>query len=226
MSEQLPLFRPRADLSFDNFYVSPSNATVVGALEQWLQQSNGDIFYLHGAPGSGRSHLLQAACRDRNAFYLPLADLREHDPAAIFDDLESAELVCLDDIDVALDSMSWCEALFHFFNRIIAARGKLLVSALQSAANIPCRLQDLQSRLSLGGSFRLHTADDEDLAPALRLRAHERGIDLSDDVVAYILSRHPRDFGALLLFLADLDRYSLCEQRRITVPFVRRLLDA
>jgi DnaA-homolog protein len=226
MSEQLPLFRPRADLSFDNFYVSPSNETVVRALQQWLQQSEGGVFYLHGTEGSGRSHLLQAACRDRNAFYLPLNELREHDPAAIFDGLEGVDLVCLDDIDVALDSMSWCEALFHLFNRVIAAHGKLLVSALQSAANIPCRLQDLQSRLSLGGSFRLHTVDDEDLAPALRLRAGERGIDLSDEVVAYILSRHPRDFGALLLLLTEIDRHSLREQRRITIPFVRRFLGA
>jgi len=226
MSEQLPLFRPRTDLSFDNFYVSPSNETVVRALRQWLQQSDGGVFYLHGAEGSGRSHLLQAACRDRNAFYLPLGELRDHEPDAIFADLEHADLVCLDDIDVALGSISWCEALFHLFNRIIAARGKLLVSALQSAANIPCRLQDLQSRLSLGGSFRLQTANDEDLAPALQLRAHERGIELSNDVIAYILSRYPRDFAALLSLLTELDRHSLREQRRITVPFVRRFLGA
>lgn len=224
VSEQLLLFRPRADLSFDNFFVTANNETIVSALQQWLCESQGGIFYLHGPSGSGRSHLLQAACRDQSAVYLPLQELHEHEPAQVLDGLEIAQLICLDDIDAVLSSDAWCEQIFYLFNRIAAAKHKLLVSAKQAAANIVCPLPDLRSRLSLGGGFRVAPLDDESIGPALRLRAHERGVDLGDDVVTYLLTRYSRSFDALLTLLNELDRHSMAEQKRITIPFVRKFL--
>jgi len=225
MSEQLPLFRPRADLSFDNFFIAANNDTVIHALREWLSEADGGIFYLHGAIGSGRSHLLQAACRQRNAFYLPLHELREHEAAHVLDGLEAAELICLDDIETVLSSTPWCEQIFYLFNRIVSRRHKLLVSATQAAANIICELPDLRSRLSLGGSFRIYALDDESIGPALKMRARERGIELTDDVISFLLARYARNFDALLLLLNELDRHSLAEQKRITIPFARRFLE-
>lgn len=226
MSEQLLLFRPRMDLSFDNFFIAAHNETVVCALRQWLNESEGGIFYLHGPGGSGRSHMLQAACRDRSAVYLPLQELHEHEPAQVLEGLEIAELICLDDIDAVLFSDDWCEQIFYLFNRVVAAKHRLLVSAKQPAATVVCRLPDLRSRLSLGGSFRVAPLTDESIGAALQLRAHKQGIDLAEDVVTYLLTRYSRSFDALLALLNELDRRSLAEQKRITIPFVRKYLDS
>ncbi len=86
---------------------------------------------------------------------------------------------------------------------------------------MPCVLPDLQSRLSWGGVFRLHPLDDAGTAQALKIRAHERGFDLADEVVAYILSRWRARYadaaGAALLH-SRLDLYSLAEHKRSYNP--------
>ncbi len=135
MHEQLPLFRPRTDASFANFVATEVNAASLHALQQWLQQAAGGVFYLFGVDGVGRSHLLQAACRDAVAIYLPLTELQNANPEEVCEELEQADIVCLDDIDVVLTERAWCEQLFHLFNRLQAADKKLLVSARARAAS-------------------------------------------------------------------------------------------
>lgn len=224
--EQLALrLRPRGGASFANFVVAAGNAATVHAVQDWLQSAEPGVFFLFGAPGSGRSHLLQAACAGRSAMYVPLAELHDAVPEALFDGFEAAELVCLDDIDTVLRDARWCEQLFHLFNRLMAARRQLLVTAGCAAAALSCALPDLQSRLGSGGSFRLLPLDDADRRRALRILADERGFALADDVLDYLFTRFSRDLGALIALLERLDKYSLAEQRRITIPFVRRLLD-
>lgn len=225
--EQLALrLRPRGAATFANFVVAQANAATLHALHSWLQGVEPGVFFLFGAKGSGRSHLLQAACASIPAMYVPLTELRAEDPAILFEGFEAAELVCLDDIDSVLQDNAWCEQLFHLFNRLTAARRKLLISADRAAAALPCALPDLHSRLSWGGSFRLQVLDDDDRRAALRILANERGFALADDVLTYLFSRFSRDLDALIALLERLDKQSLAEQKRITIPFVRRLIES
>jgi DnaA-homolog protein len=226
--EQLALrLRARSGASFTNFVAAEANAATVHALQAWLQTPEPGVFYLFGAEGSGRSHLLHAACGAvATSIYVPLNELHGEDPRVLFEGVESVALVCLDDIERVLADRHWCEQLFHLFNRLIDARCKLLVAATQAAAALPCALPDLRSRLAWGGSFRVQPLDDDGRRSALRLLARERGFDLSDEVLAYLFARLPRDFNALLQLLDQLDQHSLAQQKRITVPFVRQLLDA
>lgn len=242
-SEQLLLsLRPRPTINFDTFVVDAVNATTLHALREWLRQPQAGVFFLAGAAGSGRSHLLQAACTEVDgAMYLPLLELKTLDPAALFDGLERAPLLCLDDIDVVTSEQAWCEALFHCFNRHIgtvfgtalgtthdstpaAAAGKWLVSAQVPAAQLQCVLPDLGSRLSWGGSFRLAALDDAGRQRMLQLHARERGMEISDELAVYILQRSSRETPALLELLGRIDRESLRSKQRINIHLVRRLL--
>ncbi|MDR3415987.1 MAG: DnaA/Hda family protein, partial [Nevskia sp.] len=64
--------------AFDNFHAGP-NAAAVAALRELAEADGGRAsILLHGASGSGRTHLLQAVARaaarlGRRAAYLPLA---------------------------------------------------------------------------------------------------------------------------------------------------------
>jgi DnaA-homolog protein len=224
--EQLALrLRGRSGASFANFVAVEANAATLHALQSWLRGPEFGIFFLFGAPGSGRSHLLQAACGELPAIYAPLAELHTQDPAILFEDFERMELICLDDIELVLADLHWCEQLFHLFNRLADKRRKLLISATQAAASVTCALPDLQSRLAWGGSFRLATLDDEGRQRALRLLASERGFALSDEVLTYLFAHYSRELGALVSLLDEIDKQSLARQKRITVPFVRQLLE-
>jgi DnaA family protein len=59
----------------------------------------------------------------------------------------------------------------------------------------------------------------------LRERAAGRGIELDDAVVDWLFTREKRDIASLLGVLDRIDAASLAAQRRVTVPFLRKLLD-
>ena len=61
-------------------------------------------------------------------------------------------------------------------------------------------------------------------ATALQARAATLGIELNEDVLQYLQRRLPRDLGALCDALDQLDGAALAQQRRLTVPFVRSVL--
>lgn len=224
LQEQLLLFRSRSDASFANFFVSAANAPIIHALREWLQFGTG-AFYLYGASHSGKSHLLQAAAHANNFLYLPLAELQQHNPSDVLEGLDNFSGICFDDLHCVVADPAWCEQLFHLFNRMQSSAAKWLASAACASAQLSCALPDLQSRLRASGDFRLHALTDDECAHALQLRAGERGIALSEEVVAYILARKSRAFSALLSVLDQLDTQSLIEKKPITIPFVRRVLE-
>lgn len=228
---QLPLgVKLRDEATFDNYFAGP-NAAVVAAVEALAdpQRTQPDTcIYLWGALGSGRSHLLQAACHrmaevDGLAMYLPLDQVTEHGPA-LLDGMEQFDLLCLDQLDVLAGRADWEEALFHLYNRLRERDGRLLLAASAAPRALPFGLPDLASRLGWGLVFQLQPLDDEDKQNMLKLRAELRGLQLPDEVARYILSRGARGMVELFAALEQLDQASLQAQHRLTIPFVKRVM--
>ncbi|CAM3302616.1 DnaA regulatory inactivator Hda [Halomonas lysinitropha] len=225
---QLPLgVGLRDDATFGNFYPGP-NATLVDRLVHQLDDGGEPFLYVWGASGTGRSHLLQAACheasdRDCRALYLPLSELG-HFPPLMLEEIERLDLVAIDDLDQVAGRKRWEEALFHAFNRLRDAGKRLLIAAAAPPRQLPIKLPDLASRLTWGMTFQLQGPDDAGRLAALQLRARGRGMQLPDEVARYILHRGPRRLDALFDILAVLDRASLSAQRKLTIPFVKQAL--
>lgn len=213
----------RDGITFDNFLVGAN-----GALLQQLREGSEPFLYLWGGAGSGRSHLLQALChladeRGESAAYLAMTEYQGLD-VAVLDGLEQYAVVAIDDIDVVAGEGRWEEALFHLYNRVRDGGGRLVVAAAAPATAAGFRLPDLISRLGWGPVYQLQPLDDDGKAAALQLRARRRGMELADDVAAYLLKHAARDLPALFALLDELDRASLSAKRRLTIPFVRELL--
>ncbi|MDI5891413.1 DnaA regulatory inactivator Hda [Halomonas rhizosphaerae] len=225
---QLPLgVGLRDDATFANFYPGP-NATLVDRLVHQLDDGGEPFLYVWGASGTGRSHLLQAAChaasdRDCRALYLPLTELG-HFPPLMLEEIERLDLVAIDDLDRVMGRKRWEEALFHAFNRLRDAGKRLVIAAEAPPRQLPVKLPDLASRLTWGMTFHLQGLDDAGRLAALQLRARGRGMQLPDEVASYILHRGPRRLDALFETLAALDRASLSAQRKLTIPFVKQAL--
>ena len=100
----------------------------------------------------------------------------------------------------------------------------MLFSANANPAELSVKLPDLASRLAWGLSFQVPLMGDNEKQQALTLRAKARGIELSDEVAQFILHRAPRHIGELFEILDRLDRASLAEQRKLTIPFVKQVL--
>jgi len=58
------------------------------------------------------------------------------------------------------------------------------------------------------------------------LRSRWRGLELPDEVGQFLLRRTSRSSAALFSLLDRLDQAALTAQRRLTVPFVKSVLDS
>jgi DnaA family protein len=233
MTGQLALnLRLRDGSSFENFWPVRNREAVArlqAALAELVRGAGRaePAFFLWGEAGTGRTHLLEAACRTLGAqgltaAYVPLTEHARLSPG-LLEDRETEALICLDDLDAVAGDPAWEGALFALIERQRSAGGMLLAAARHAPARLGWRLADLASRLSWGPVYQLLALTDEDKLAAVRLRAERRGLDLPEDVARYVLSRHPRDLHSLFALLERLDQVSLAEQRRLTIPFLRSL---
>jgi DnaA family protein len=219
----------RDDATFANFYIAEGNEQAVHALREFGAGDGEGNLVLWGSRGAGLTHLLQACCHQAfekkiNVQYLPLRDLVGYAPEDVCEGLDKMSLVCLDDIDQICGNRQWELALFHLFNRLRDAGHRLLVASHTSPPSLPLLLPDLKSRLLGGVVYHLRALNDSEKALALQLRAKGRGMEMSDEVARFILSRGPRDTNDLFHLLDHLDDASLQLQRKLTIPFVKEVL--
>lgn len=213
----------REGINFDNFLSSGNEAVL-----HQLKEGDEPFVYLWGSMGSGRSHLLQALCHQsdqagNSVVYFSLLDYQALDVAMV-EGMEHYALVAIDDIDTIAGDPAWEEALFHLYNRVRDAGSRMVAAASAPPSAAGFHLPDLISRLSWGPVYQLQGLDDNGKAAALQLRSRRRGMELSDEVAAYLLKHASRDMTSLFALLDDLDRASLRAKRRLTIPFVRELL--
>ena len=216
----------RDDATLENYLPPPGVEPLVSALQGQLAPEGEPIIFLHGPSGSGKSHLLQAACHlaGGTALYLPLAELAAYPPQEVLQGVETLGLVCPDDVGIVLGRDDWEMALFDLCNRARQWGCRLLLSAEGAPRTLAVKLPDLASRLGWGIVYQLPRVDDDSRAAILRFRAARRGLTLSADVAAYIVHRAPRSTDRLLEVLEELDRVSLAEQRALSIPFVTQTL--
>jgi DnaA family protein len=228
VSPQLPLalkFPP--DQRFAGFVGQPELRALV---EVVAQARSDECLYLAGAAGSGKTHLLLAACAEaqqcgQRARYLPLASMAGRLAEALDGGID-ASLACLDGLEAIAGIGDDEIALFHFHNRARAAGIRLVYAATAMPIALSLGLPDLASRLSQCTRLALEPLSDEGRREVLRQRAVRRGLELDEAVLDYLFRRMGRDLATLTVLIDRLDRASLAAQRRVTVPFLRGVLDA
>jgi DnaA family protein len=196
--QQLPLgISQPAEPAFDNFVAGPNAEALTRVRELASGTLDERIVYLWGEPGSGRSHLLRAAARANPSL-------------VVADDVEGLEA-------------SAQQALFVAINEARDGGPAVLAAGGKPPAQLALRA-DLSTRLAWGLVYQLVPLGDEDKARHLKSLAEERGLQLSDDIVGYLLTRLPRDMASLRSVMEVLDRYSLMRKRPLTLPLVREAL--
>lgn len=226
---QLPLaLRAPPDQRLSRYVGAP--AGLLEGLRALAVGSAAAGLYLHGAHATGKTHLLLATCAEAeaagvHAAYLTLRGLRGRVRAAV-DGLERAGLVAVDDVDAIAGSRDDEVALFDLHNRLHDAGRGVLYAADAAPDALSLALPDLRSRLAQCARWALPVLDDAGRAELLRQRAAARGLDFDEAALEWLLRRCSRDLGSLTAIFERLDRASLAAQRRLTVPFLRQVLEA
>lgn len=207
--------------AFDTFFPGPNEDIVVALREMAGNRSPIPAAWLYGAASAGKTHLLRStvAAAGAGAAYSATAI----EPAQLVT-LVDVPLLALDDVDTALDDEVRALALL----RLIDQRRQRLLPLLLAGSVAPARLDavspDLRSRLEAMALLGLKPLRESDRRELLRLHAQQRGLDLTDDVVAWLIGRLRRDAGTLIAALDLIDRAALSAKRRATLPFVQQVL--
>lgn len=226
---QLPLaLRFPPDQRMATFVDAPEGA--IAQLEALAREGGADWVYVSGAAGTGKTHLLIAACalaqaQGRRPAYLSLATVAGRVREALHA-FEGMDLVALDDVDAVAGRREDEVALFDFHNRARAAGGAVVYAALARPDAAALSLPDLRSRLGQCSGVVLSPLDDAGRREVLRQRAQRRGLAFDDAALDWLLRRVGRDLGSLTQLFDRLDRAALAAQRRLTVPFLRQVLDS
>jgi DnaA-homolog protein len=215
------------DATFANFYAG-NNQQLITELKKSTSGNGERVIYFCGTGGEGCTHLLQACCHEANQYhfrsvYLPLANISDFSPA-ILEGLETLDLICIDDIHKIAGRPVWEEAFFHAYNRIHDAGKRLIVTANVMPKALGVALPDVVSRLTWGMVFPLQPLSDLEKLRVLIMRAERRGMTLSEEVGKFILNHCPRHMSTLFAALDALDKVSLAAQRKLTIPFVKTVL--
>lgn len=223
-------FNLKDEFTFDNFYPG-KHPEILVELQKMARGERGEgehTIFLCAMRGQGLSHLLQASCRaahqhQKRSVYLPLNDLISLSPA-LLQGLENLSLICIDDVHLAAGIIHWEEAIFHLYNRVQEQGGRLLFAAHDLPKALHFKLPDLVSRFTWGILYQLHALSDDEKIHVLIKRAIHRGIVLSEEAAKYLLHHRSRHMGALFDVLDILDKASLAAKRRLTIPFIKEIL--
>lgn len=225
---QLPLqFEYHADQIFATFF-SGRNQEIVTHLKACVDNIGERFVLIWGAKGQGKSHLLLACCQrafehSSQAFYLSLHPKKPS--PKILNDLEKMSLVCIDDIDKLVGDEHWELALFNFFNRMCVHNKSLIIASKYPPAQLPIQLPDLKTRLGGGLTMSLRKLNEPEMIVALQLKAKNMGFEFTDKVGYFLLTHYSRDVAVLWNLLPLLDQATLATQRKITIPFLKQLLN-
>ena len=229
MTLQLPLDLSLSQGRYFKNYFAGRNDALVQQFTEAIEQGNEQFMYLCGNPGVGKTHLLLAACHyvgqlARPVSYICLQQHKEYGPE-LLEDMQAVDLLCIDNVHAVAGDERWERALFNLYNVLRDSGVPLIVGAKFVPNASSFKLQDLVSRFNWGLTIKLQELADEDKIKALQLRANDKGIELAVDVAQYMLRRCPRDMHALFELLDRLDYQSLASQRKLTVPFVKSVIE-
>ena len=215
--------------TFDTFYAG-TDPTLISVLKNVaagvLEEPQ---IFLWGVPNTGKTHVLQAMCHiagasNKRAMYLPMQELLEQGTRSI-QNLQDMQLICVDDVHVIINNAEWETALFNFINEHRANETTLIISSQYAPTENLFTLADLNSRTVWGPVYKLTPVDEDKLDDALAFHANVRGLELSIDVRKYLLTRYQRDVSSLVAMIEALDKASLEQQRKVTIPFLKKTLN-
>jgi DnaA family protein len=213
--------------SFDNF-LSEQSEFYTSSLKASINQVGESLIGVWGGRDSGKTHLINATAyyarqqASRFEFYDGY-QLMACDPAQ-FDDFANCETLLIDNLDAICGHRLWEQKFYQLINACKRGEMTLLFTVSVNPQFLDCTLADFKSRLSWGLLMQLPLVVDTDIGPVLKFRAGLLGIELSKEVITYLLTHYSRHLSAQMEILRLLDKMSLSAKKRVTVPFIKQAL--
>lgn len=227
---------------FENFVVGKANEVAFNAA-QTLASAEKVAFnplFLHGGTGRGKTHLLHAIGHEfhrrhprAKIVYMSaekftvefLAALRANDTFRFKQQLRSADLLMIDDVQFIAGKESTQEEFFHTMNEIISAGRRFVISSDRAPQDLDGVEPRILSRLSWGLVADINAADLE-----LRLNIIAKKLEalpdvhVPDEVINFLAKRINSNVRELEGALNRIAAYATMQNRPIDLDFVSEVL--
>jgi len=227
---------------FDSFVVGKANEVAFNAALS-LATAEKVVFnplFLHGGTGRGKTHLLHAIGQEfrrlrpsAKILYMSaekfmvefVAALRANETISFKQQLRSADLLMIDDVQFIAGKESTQEEFFHTMNEIISAGRRLVISSDRAPQDLDGIEPRILSRLSWGLVADINAADLE-LRLNIIIKKLEAlpGTIIPDDVVMYLAKRINSNVRELEGALNRITAYAAMSGRPIDIDFTNEVL--
>ena len=131
-----------------------------------------------------------------------------------------------DDLLVTKEDLKSCneEIIFTIINNQILNKKSTLITSTKELDKSDFELNDLYSRLFSDRIYNISDLSDEDKINLMISRCSEKGLEVSEKVLNYIMNNCSRDLYFLCAFINSLDYASLSTKRRVTIPFIKQAI--
>ena len=214
----------------DNFIDAPNKALLIHLKQQLQLRAAGrcDSYagtFIWGASAAGKSHLLSAMSQwvRKNAGKIVWLEANHIWTPRGGGALNRIYL--LDDVESFISDPVAERELLTLIERIKQQKSMLLMTAGWPVKRLDITLADLSSRLQAMESFELLALGEQEKRTVLRQRARQRGILLEDGVLNWLFTHTSRELSVLLDLLDRVDVQSLSQQRKVTIPLIKSIVE-
>ena len=216
LSKQLILdLRTIPSMGREDYYVSKSNEEAVKWIDKWPEWLTFG-FVVVGPSGAGKSHLANVLKYFSRGILIKNSDIRDTNIMELSDN----SCLILEDIDTNLSEIN----LLHLFNFLLENNSKIMITSKIPIKKLNISLADLRSRLSSLPQVNLGLPDDKLISRVIIKQFTDKGVKVDMEVVNYLLKRVDRSFSSINNIVSTVNMASIQSSRKITVPFVRKLL--
>ncbi|MBN1392471.1 MAG: chromosomal replication initiator protein DnaA [Sedimentisphaerales bacterium] len=230
------------DYTFESFVVGPSNRLAHASCIA-VSSSPGDTYnplFIYGNSGLGKTHLLHAVCHE----------MKKKSPDAVLQILSCEEFVnrfiqaiekgdlhgfqnrfrtvdalVIDDIQFLREREQSQEEFFHNFNALYSSGRQIILSADRAPSEIPSLEERLISRFNWGLVTRIDPPSYETRIAIVQKKAHLRGLEVSEDVAAYIARKVHANIRELEGALTTIYAVSMTTGKEITLELAQTALN-
>jgi chromosomal replication initiator protein len=223
--------------TFDSFIPGAANAFGHGAAKDFAEGGQADIplLYIHGGFGYGKTHLLNAAAlefrkRGKRTLFLRAEDFMRHflgalyrkDTLAFKEELRTAEVLIIDDLQHICRSSATASEFLYTVNAFADLRRRVVIAADRAPAALEGLGADVKSRLSGGLTITLDKPDRDTRFAILKRRAadfckHKPDVVLPETVLERIADMEDASPRELIGVFTKLATYADLTKKPVTL---------
>lgn len=174
--------------TFESFVAGPANEFGLSAMRAFAEGASNDFphLFIHGGFGFGKTHLLNAAAlefrnRGKRTLFLRAEDFMRHflgalhrkDTLTFKDELRTAEVLIVDDLQHICRSSATASEFLYTVNAFADLRRRVIIAADRAPAALEGLGPDIKSRLAGGLTIALGKPDRPTRLAILERRAQD-----------------------------------------------------